>query len=62
MWNLRGSTETVSFAGGRGRAEADTLFLPFYLFLKDFIYPFMRDTEEEAETQAEREAASMQGT
>ena len=50
MWNLPGSTETVSFAGGRGRAEADTLFLPFYLFLKDFIYPFMRDTEEEAET------------
>ena len=29
---------------------------------KDFIYLFMRDTEREAETQAEGEAGSMQGT
>ena len=31
------------------------------LFFKDFIYLFMRDTEIEGETQAEREAGSMQG-
>ena len=31
------------------------------LFNKDFIYLFMRDTEREAETQAEREAGSPQG-
>ena len=30
-------------------------------FLKDFIYVFMRDTEREAETQAEGEAASLRG-
>ena len=29
-------------------------------FFKDFIYLFMRDTEREAETQAEGEAGSMQ--
>ena len=34
-----------------------------FIFLKDFIYSFMRDThtEREAETQAEGEAGSMQG-
>ena len=31
------------------------------LLFKDFIYLFMRDTEREAETQAEGEAGSMQG-
>ena len=31
-----------------------------YFFFKDFIYLFMRDTEREAETQAEGEAGSMQ--
>ena len=31
-----------------------------YLFFKDFIYLFMRDTEREAETQAEGEASSLQ--
>ena len=38
--------------------------IPFFLqlfFFKDFIYLFMRDTEREAETQAEGEAGSMQG-
>ena len=30
-------------------------------FFKDFIYLFMRDTQREAETQAEGEAGSMQG-
>ena len=35
------------------------LFHPF--LKKDFIYLFMRDTEREAETQAEGEAGSMQG-
>ena len=35
-----------------------TLF--FHLF-KDFIHLFMRDTQREAETQAEGEAGSMQG-
>ena len=36
---------------------------PFRLFLKDFIYLFMRDTgrEREAETQVEGETSSMQG-
>ena len=29
-------------------------------FFKDFIYLFMRDTQKEAETQAEGEAGSMQ--
>ena len=39
-------------------------FFYFFIFLKDFIYLFMRDTEreKEAETQAEGEAVSMQGT
>ena len=32
------------------------------IFFKDFIYLFMRDTEREAETQAEGEAGSLQGT
>ena len=32
-----------------------------YIFFKDFIYLFMRDTQREAETQAEGEAGSMQG-
>ena len=32
-----------------------------FLFFKDFIYVFMRDTEREAETQAEGEAGSLQG-
>ena len=30
-------------------------------FLKDFIYSLMRDTEGEAETQAEGEAGSLRG-
>ena len=30
-------------------------------FFKDFIYLFMRDTQKEAETQAEGEAGSLQG-
>ena len=33
----------------------------FFLFLKDCIYLFMRDTKREAETQAGGEAGSMQG-
>ena len=32
-----------------------------FFFFKIFIYLFMRDTEREAETQAEGEAGSMQG-
>ena len=36
-------------------------FLSFFFF-KDFIYLFMRDTQREAETQAEGEAGSTQGT
>ena len=32
-----------------------------FLFLKDFIYLFMRDTERGAETQAEGEAGSQWG-
>ena len=40
-----------------------TILLFFSLFsFKDFIYLFMRDPEREAETQAEGEAGSMQGT
>ena len=31
------------------------------IFFNDFIYLFMRDTQREAETQAEGEAGSMQG-
>ena len=33
----------------------------FFFFKKDFIYLFMRDTDREAETQAEGEAGSLQG-
>ena len=33
-----------------------------FFFFKIFIYLFMRDTQREAETQAEGEAGSMQGT
>ena len=36
------------------------LFLLFYV-LEDFIYLFMKDTQKEAETQAEGEESSMQG-
>ena len=32
-----------------------------FIYFKDFIYLFMRDTEEEAETQAKREAGSLRG-
>ena len=32
-----------------------------FLSFKDFIYLFMRDTEREAETQAEGEAGSLRG-
>ena len=35
--------------------------LSFLFFFKDFIYLFMRDTEREAETQAEGEAGFLQG-
>ena len=37
-------------------------FIDRHSFFKDFIYLFMRDTQREAETQAEGEAGSMQGT
>ena len=37
----------------------EILSCPF-LFFKDFIYLFIRDTHREAETQAEGEAGSMQ--
>ena len=33
----------------------------YYYYFQDFIYLFMRDTQREAETQAEGEAGSMQG-
>ena len=33
----------------------------FYLFFKDYLFIHERHTEKEAETQAEREAGSMQG-
>ena len=32
----------------------------YFIFLRDFIYLFMRDTQREAETRAEGEAGSMQ--
>ena len=35
--------------------------IPIFFFFKDFIYLFMRDAQRETETQAEREAGSMQG-
>ena len=38
------------------------LFLFFFFFFDFFIYLFMRDTESEAEIQAEGEAGSMQET
>ena len=37
------------------------MFILRFLFLKDFTYLFMRDTQREAEMQAEGEAGSMQG-
>ena len=39
----------------------EDLSIYFLFFLKDFISLFMRDTQREAETQAEGEAGSMQG-
>ena len=49
----------------RGHDVSETLFILYLsirnLFFKDFIYLFMRDTEREAETQAEGEAGSLQG-
>ena len=42
--------------------KSESLSQPIFFFFKDFIYLFMRDTEREAETQAEGEAGSMQGT
>ena len=41
-------------------AHRDT-YIGLFIYFKDFIYLFMRDTEREAETQAEGEAGSMQG-
>ena len=38
-----------------------TYVLLFLKFLKDFIYLFMKDTDREAETQAEGEAGSLKG-
>ena len=40
--------------------EMSEIIYLFLLFLKDFIYLFMREREREAETQAEGEAGSMQ--
>ena len=37
------------------------MFFFIFIFLKDFIYLFIRDTQGEAETQAEGEAGPMQG-
>ena len=37
------------------------LFILFYFIFKDFTYLFMRDTQREAETQAEGEADSSRG-
>ena len=36
-------------------------FFLLQIFFKDFIYLFMRDTEREAETQAEGEGGSLRG-
>ena len=41
--------------------KKNKLFEICYLFLKDFIYLFMREREREAETQAEGETGSRQG-
>ena len=35
--------------------------VPYWFFLKDFIYLLMRDTQREAETQAKRQADSLRG-
>ena len=37
------------------------LFFSFFICFQDFMYLFMRDTQREAETQAEGEAGSLQG-
>ena len=42
-------------------SEVIIIMLLYYAFLKYFIYLFMRDTQREAETQAEGEVGSMQG-
>ena len=46
--------------GERGIRDRDRL-LTFFIYIKDFIYLFMRNREREAETQAEGEAGSLQG-
>ena len=43
------------------KPKSDFPILLFLLFFKDFMYLFMRDTEREADTQAEGEAGSLQG-
>ena len=46
--------------GERGIRDRDRL-LTFFIYIKDFIYLFMREREREAETQVEGEVGSMQG-
>ena len=71
--NLGGLVSLISFASNFPPfifiIKLKILFTSFFLtqsfvvviVSKGFIYLFMRDTQREAETQAEREAGSMQG-
>ena len=54
----------VSFLVLHAISTATSFSEPFYflkIFKKDCIYLFMRDTQREAQTQAERKAGSSQG-
>ena len=57
FWGLRARQSRRDGQAGLG----ERLYLIIYIYFKDFIYLFIRDTQREAETQAEGEAGSMQG-
>ena len=66
-WELRGSVSVrVGWAIEANiqnvKDSREEQYISLSLFLKDIIYLFMRDTEREAETQAEEEPGSLQGT
>ena len=65
LWKLGQEVRWRSYSGewqswDSSQREQEYCCLLFFSF-KDFIYLFMRDTQREAETQAEGEAGSLQG-
>ena len=58
MCLLLAASDTKPLSGYMFQQTTEFVFI---IFKKDIIYLFMRDTQREAETQAEGEAGSMQG-